>query len=259
MKIAKIIFFLFAIWLYLPCMAQISLFQNKILMPELTPVSKMTENVILENKTPATIIGNDAPSPLCSLESKTCAVLQVNLIAFKASRLNNFAAKLNWITTNEINNRGFFVERALSSADSFAPRGFVPAKPGSQIKNDYQYEDDNNYTFTTFYRLKITNTDGGFTYSEIRSVPPVKVTDEVSIFPNPAADEVNIFMSLAGTTEATFILRDATLRSLRQWTKKLTAGSNKVSLNVQSLATGSYFIIIHQKDKADLVLRFLKM
>lgn len=259
MKIAKIILLLFAIWLYLPGMAQISLFQNKLLIPELEPVSNIPANVISVNKTPQIIVGNDAPSPLCNLVSPACGVLPVNLIDFKAARLNNVAAKLNWITTNEINNRGFVIERSLSPAESFEPRGFVPGKADNQFKKDYQYEDDNNYTFTTFYRLKITNTDGGFTYSEIRSVPPVKVTDKISIYPNPTANEANIYMQLPGTTEATFVLRDATLRSIGQWTKKLTAGTNKVSLNIQSIATGSYFIVIHQKDKADQVLRFFKM
>lgn len=259
MKIAKIIFLLCAIWLYLPCMAQLSLFQNRILIPELAPVSKMAANAISVNKTPAITVGNDAPSPLCSLVSKACGVLQVNLIAFKAERLNNGAAKLNWITVNEINNRGFVIERSLSPAESFEPRGFVPGNADSQIKNDYQYEDNNNYTFTTFYRLKITNTDGGFSYSETRTVPPAKITNKISIYPNPTADEVNISILLPGTTEVTFVLTDATLRSIMQWTKKLTAGANKVSLNIQSIAAGSYFIVIHQKDKADQVLRFFKM
>ncbi|MTB51846.1 reprolysin-like metallopeptidase [Lewinella sp. W8] len=89
---------------------------------------------------------------------------------------------LSWETSEEEDNKGFYVERSNSiNAPQWQTLGFVPAGA------DYQYADrealpNRDY----FYRLRQTDLDGTVHYSDIRRARlGGGATDFLAVFPNP--------------------------------------------------------------------------
>ncbi len=117
--------------------------------------------------------------------------LPIELISFDA-----FAEKenvvLNWVTTREVNNDYYTIERSENSF-SWEEIGNTPADLSESEVKEYFYLDQNPYTGINYYRLKQTDLDGKFTYSKIRFVKFNKeISSQLSIFPNPNSGEFRI-------------------------------------------------------------------
>ena len=153
--------------------------------------------------------------------------------------------QLTWQTTGEQNTRSFELE---SSTDGiiFNLKASIEAKGSGN--NSYRYNDATPFVGRIFYRLKVIDTDGKFTYSNV-----VLITGEkqplVTLFPNPARDVVNIFTGSA-TQYKKASLYTADGRLLQSFT--LTTNLQKVV--VASLAKGIYLL----KFEDGTVLRFIK-
>ena len=95
-------------------------------------------------------------------------------LVFTAQRKKSTEVQLNWSTQTETNMNGYEVQRRLNNEQSFSVRTFVNSfAPGgtSNASLSYSYIDPNSYTDTSFYRLRIVDINGGFTYSDIKAVP----------------------------------------------------------------------------------------
>jgi len=95
-------------------------------------------------------------------------------LVFTAQRKKSTEVQLNWSTQTETNFNGYEVQRRLNNEQSFSVRTFVNSlAPGgtSNASLSYSYIDANSYTDTSFYRLRIVDNNGGFTYSDIKAVP----------------------------------------------------------------------------------------
>lgn len=95
-------------------------------------------------------------------------------LVFTAQRKKTSEVQLNWSTQTETNMNGYEVERRLNNEQSYSVRTFVNSlAPGgtSNALLSYSYIDANSYTDTSFYRLRIVDINGGFTYSDIKAVP----------------------------------------------------------------------------------------
>jgi hypothetical protein len=85
---------------------------------------------------------------------------------------------LKWSTENEINLRGFEVQRSLdnSGESSFKVVEFVNASPDQKPRKDYTYEDKSVFKQldrTYYYRLKIVDKDNSPpSYSKVISATP---------------------------------------------------------------------------------------
>lgn len=103
-------------------------------------------------------------------------VLAVELLSFKAQNVEvrNPATGgteggnlLTWQTANEINNKGFQVERRQSTGDSWDILGFVSAKGKT---TNYTFTDDYRLPPVAYYRLRQIDNDGKETLSKIIAV-----------------------------------------------------------------------------------------
>lgn len=78
---------------------------------------------------------------------------------------------LAWQTTSESNNKGFDIERKLSTSSTWVKMGYVAGANTSSITRNYSYTDTATRKNRTFnYRLKQINNDGSFTYSSVITV-----------------------------------------------------------------------------------------
>jgi len=85
---------------------------------------------------------------------------------------------LKWTAEGENNLKGYEIQRALLNQDQELEKNkitLVDAKGSAQGKTEYAYEDNSVFKTTGrtyYYRLKIVDQDGRFTYSSIITVSP---------------------------------------------------------------------------------------
>lgn len=93
--------------------------------------------------------------------------LPIDLVNFSGQAENNTVI-LNWSTASEVNNDYFTVENSENGVD-FSVFGFVEGAGNSNSILDYSYTDENPYS-VNYYRLKQTDYNGGYTYSQVIKV-----------------------------------------------------------------------------------------
>ncbi len=91
--------------------------------------------------------------------------LPIELISFTAKALNE-KVELNWITASEINNDYFTVEKT-SDGQTYTEVGKLAGTSYSNTAKSYQMLDLKPFNGTSYYRLKQTDLDGSFTYSDL--------------------------------------------------------------------------------------------
>ncbi len=112
-------------------------------------------------------------------------LLPSELISFSGEVLGQSAA-LYWATETELNSDYFEVEASADGFD-FQAIGQVAAAGQSLERLDYQLIDPNPVLGINYYRLKMVDTDGSFSYSNIIALEFRTNWDAntVQIFPNP--------------------------------------------------------------------------
>jgi hypothetical protein len=140
--------------------------------------------------------------------------LPVELTAFTATAegptgYDPAAVRLAWATASEKNSQLFEVERSLDGR-TFAPIGTVAAAGNSSARS-YSF-DDNQVPKTlgtqpkvgasqapVYYRLKLVDRDGTFSYSPVRPVSFTQsLSHSITLFPNPAHGAATLTGALPG-------------------------------------------------------------
>lgn len=128
----------------------------------------------------------DPNSTSWSNNSSNCnnfVALPIELLNFTAHK-NNSAVSLNWSTATESNSSYFAVERS-TDAMSFESIGIVEGAGNSNVKRSYEFSDTEPFQALAYYRLKLTDQDGSYRYSNIIAYDP-KAENELLLFPNPS-------------------------------------------------------------------------
>jgi hypothetical protein len=170
-------------------------------------------------------------------------VLPVELVNFDVKNYTNNSALLIWNTASEIDNDYFTIEH---SRDGIAYEGIgkVHGAGTTDRAQSYSFIDDQPFQGINYYRLKQTDFDGQYSYSEVRTLVFDNKDHAPSVYPNPA-DEV-LFVDLGGSIE-----NDATRHyAIFDWSGKQIAtgqlqsayGLANVSLNNNNLQSGVYLL-----------------
>jgi hypothetical protein len=163
----------------------------------------------------------------------------VILTSFDAQRSGLNSVTVNWKTEQEINSKGFEIQRSSDNIN-FEAVGFVSSKTAnSSLAQYYSFTDNsNNLKAASFYRLKMVDLDNTFAFSSIKTVKGSGLQAEVNVFPNPASSNSKI--TVGNLSESTNVrVFDNTGRLIQQIT---STNGNSVDLN--HLQKGSYFIKI---------------
>jgi hypothetical protein len=168
----------------------------------------------------------------------------VKLLSFQAQN-NISAVLLKWQSTNEINFSHYELERSFDNIN-FAKIASITSAGSSNLK-DYSYIDKegvkNNAT-SIFYRLKIVDIGGSFSYSKILSVKNVKdAAFVIDNLVNPIKDKISFTLIAAATGKAELRLTNADGKIILAKTVLLNSGANNIYLyETTSLAKGIYFL-----------------
>lgn len=95
----------------------------------------------------------------------TNGALPLHLISFTGEVLNDNDI-LKWVTANEINTASFIIEESLDGS-VFTNAGVIAAKINSVYNNEYNYTQKSAFNIGGFYRLKMVDKDGAYTYSPV--------------------------------------------------------------------------------------------
>ena len=117
------------------------------------------------------------------------APLPVTLASFTALKKEN-GTLLAWTTTTETNSQRFEIQRSADSKN-WNMIGSVSAAMNSKALHSYVFEDVSTPFGQIFYRLKMVDLDGSFSFSRIRSVAFDEATNLMA-YPNPAKDFTSI-------------------------------------------------------------------
>ena len=173
--------------------------------------------------------------------------LPLKFISFTAQQCNKNAVCLEWKTASEQFVSHFDIER---SEDGRVFKSVGSKAALNQAANSYNTTDDvssmvNNTKI--FYRLKQIDTDGKFTYSEVRTVLH---TNKISlnIYPNPVTDILNIpdWMQIKKIE-----LLDVSGRLLLDIKPQAT-------LNINTLLKGNYILKVQMKSGEVLTEKIIK-
>jgi len=166
------------------------------------------------------------------------AVLPVNLISFDGALVNK-NARLQWRTENELNNKGFELQRAYDGTN-FKTIGFIPSLANSSGAGSYSFADQELAQSFNYYRLKQIDTDGTFTYSNIVLLK-ANLGNELKVLNNPFNHFIDIQLSSSFAPISTVQLIDANGRMILQNTLMPNLLRQRIPVR-SNLANGVYYL-----------------
>jgi endoglucanase Acf2 len=173
------------------------------------------------------------------------AALPVTLISFTGEKNNN-SSLLLWQTSSELNVENFEIERSYDGIH-FVQIGSQDAKGNSTKLLDYSFTDTNPMYGTNYYRLKIMDIDGKYSYSTIIAIN-FGDTKEVYLFPNPA-DNV-LYVSVPVTESYTISIYD----NIGQ---EVIIEKDQKKIDISELATGIYIVKIFIENQPVVIKKLL--
>lgn len=171
------------------------------------------------------------------------STLPVSLLDFQVM-LKDKSANLSWTTTNHYNFSHFVIEKS-TDAVYFTEAAILFAPTTSAAENTFTYNDNlkNGTAKTYYYRLKMIDTDGKYSYSDTRMVrlTAAATATVISTFPNPVVNEVRVLIPENWQDKkVVYEIYNSTGVLLQRHIAGKAAQIQH--LNVQSLSNGTYVL-----------------
>lgn len=180
-----------------------------------------------------------------------CAPLPVSLFNFKATHFGEIVL-VEWTTLSETNNDYFTIERSIDGTNwEFV--GMVVGAGNSNNMLRYSFEDYSPIMGKTFYRLKQTDYDGTYSYSEVSAVQWFSNLSDISVFPVPSSKIVYI----KGIREKNhkIVITDISGVALHL---PISQNADVLQLDICLLQKGVYFVHITRQDNSVGIYKFIK-
>jgi Secretion system C-terminal sorting domain/Beta-propeller repeat len=164
-------------------------------------------------------------------------ILPVELLSFTAMPVDNNKVKLNWITASEINNDYFTVERS-TDANTWESVTLVDGNGNTSTTIQYEAWDYTPYIGISYYRLKQTDFDGQFSYSNTVAVN-LTGNDNIIIVTNSVTNELVLWSSESGDNSDISIYNSLGEKVFLSHISNLTS---HISVDTSQLPAGIYFV-----------------
>jgi len=168
--------------------------------------------------------------------------LPVTLINFKANRVHT-AVELLWISANESSLSRYDLERS-SDGSNFYKIGSVAATNTSLIKS-YNWLDNSPIQGLNFYKLKMINLDGVFTFSYIVEIN-MNAKEGITVYPNPVTGHV-IMLKMYGQPKGLYGINLFNINGETVMNSTIIHDGNDAVLTLnlnRNLASGCYYLKI---------------
>ena len=192
--------------------------------------------------------GNVVASPLDSTQvgaGTPVIVAPVHLIGFTATQIKN-EIQLNWKVENEINFYRYEIEKSTNRID-FENIGNVIANNNS----NYIFNVNNSNNLQQYFRLKLIDKDGTYTYSNIVLI---KLNDiiEANLYPNPAKGFMSINLNKI-PQNTHLVLNDFTGRII----SKILLTQSITNFSTSNLASGIYTVQLIENNQIIKTIPFI--
>ncbi len=198
--------------------------------------------------TPSAPVGDFTPWTISVANSP----LPIELVDFKA-RPDGKRVRLDWTTASEVDNDYFTVERTVDMNEYSFVDKVNSYMHNSNILLNYSTYDEKPVYGLQYYRLKQTDFNGDFTYSEPQAVwfgskAPFDITNIYSDM--SVSNDINVDFIYNSDLPVNVEITDVSGRVIYSESGvSATKGSNKIKLNA-NLPHGLYFIIIRNDSDA---------
>lgn len=180
--------------------------------------------------------------------SGTCAtVLPIELVSFWGEAKQNYN-DLDWITSTEINNDYFVLEKSLDGIDFEEVEGYIPGAGNSTEQLSYDKIDENPFS-QTYYRLKQVDYDGKYAYSNtIVLENNSNNLKDIAVYPNPIENDLVLNFESTQKGVANLYLTNTLGQVVFQKEVKTEVGLNNQNLSLEYLPQGIYFLALQLND-----------
>jgi len=176
--------------------------------------------------------------------------LPVEWFNFSAN-YNKGAVNLVWETASEKNNDYFTIEKSKEGKE-FLPIGKINGAGNSLAMNHYSFTDKNPYEGTNYYKIKQTDFDGNYKFSDIVSVYASSTSfSNIQVFPNPVSinGTINIKFDLIDTDIITIVINGSLGNELFKMSYPTSGFSATKTLSIPLTQTsidkpGEYYVVI---------------
>ena len=190
------------------------------------------------------IVSFDAPN-ITSFSQFTMmyeqTALPLILTNFTAKKVEKDQAQVNWTTSQETNTAYFDIERS-NDGSHFEKIGTIKAAGQSTEKRIYFFNDKGPLSNLTYYRLRMVDADGHFTFSNIQSLNFDKTVD-VLIYPNPVGTGKMLAVQTNLSEPFDFTMTDISGKTIL----KRTFSTPEAQVNTEGFAKGLYLFELKSK------------
>lgn len=163
--------------------------------------------------------------------------LPIELMSFDAEVCQNEVC-LEWITGTEIDNDFFEIERSINGKE-WDSLGKIEGAGNSTDLRAYNFVDDVPVKGISYYRLKQTDFDGAYSYSNIERIEWTLLMD-FGFYPNPVKNQLII----TGENVVMYNLRLHQIDGKMIPVIPINQGLNQLKINLENLPKGIYFVTL---------------
>jgi PQQ-dependent dehydrogenase (s-GDH family) len=181
--------------------------------------------------------------------------LPLNLLTFKGQWQENNAL-LQWETSNEVNTSHFIIERSTDGRN-FTAIGKTEAA-GNSNGQKYSYPDKDAGMLNAailYYRLKMYDLNGTFSYSNIVTINVDPAALVVNIYPNPVHSMIMAKVSLKKADNLNIQVTDMKGQAVYMATKYLGAGVSELQIDTRKWTSQVYSVKITDSNNKVLITK----
>jgi hypothetical protein len=174
--------------------------------------------------------------------------LPVTLGSFTISSANETAVKLQWQTVQELNTAAFGVETSADGLE-WNTIASINAAGNSTVARNYTITDSRpvNFNATIYYRLKMIDRDGSYTYSEVKTI---RLKNAAVVISNLSAQPITKGQNLLfdvhsnAARNLSITIFNSNGATISRKNTILIAGANRIEmpLHANQVITGLYFV-----------------
>jgi hypothetical protein len=181
----------------------------------------------------------------CAQFVSTCTVVPLRLVNFNVGCIKNKRI-FNWTTATELNNNYFTIEHSKDGI-SFSSLGTVRGAGNSNVQINYHSTFSEIEDGYKYYRLKQTDFDNQFSYSNIAYTDCSNEKINIIIYPVPAGNVITVKSDYFEGAEIRYDLYDAKGRVVKS-SDYFKVNSNNFNIDISTLPPSAYFIRIKTKE-----------